>query len=443
MSSISSPLHDSFRPPFVALEPGHRRQHSATDYTCPYDSEEWTSPVSTLVNNSPEAGYVKEDFEPPEPATSNRQSQRTAITITIPLPWRKSKRASSVPASAERQVAALEVQVAKQDPSPVASTRGLSIDAPPLTPFIASNAIPRPPLSRHRSPTDGPPPTSFNRANNRTTSPVERPGSSASGPDNLASTLSVNTGQIKILSPVNEGFEKVTSSGTTTIDPSPATPVYHHKHGPSYAYSAGIVPQDAHGKEATRYIEFGVPLASHPVLPVEEPSPSLKSRRRATGLGLASTGYMRSQSMMPEARTKPGAARRATSPDRSSRRAASADPHYSSVPPEDTRRDSGSTTYSSFSTTDDDDVPGLDERYYHSRKGWNGSAGGGTNGFYKTVIDDYKLVSRSVGDDVSAPKALTKQKLPDTPFSPTFEVVRDEDSVAPQVLVPQGRELWG
>ncbi len=118
---------------------------------------------------------------------------------------------------------------------------------------------------------------------------------------------------------------------------------------------------------------------------------------------------------------------------------------YQRRTPDSYRRNSGETTYSaSTAITDDESVAGsADERYYKSRRNWNGGAGGTANGFYKGVADDYKNIVKNVGED-----AMTRRspKLKHQEFgnsSPRFGIVVDDDTAAPQELVPAGEELWG
>ena len=101
---------------------------------------------------------------------------------------------------------------------------------------------------------------------------------------------------------------------------------------------------------------------------------------------------------------------RPRSPDRGSHRAASVEPGRR--PSESLRRDSGDTTYStSTAVSDDESVAGsADEKYLKSRLNWHGHAGGGNNGFYRTVVNDYKMVGRNVSEDVAQPRRSPKLK---------------------------------
>jgi hypothetical protein len=116
----------------------------------------------------------------------------------------------------------------------------------------------------------------------------------------------------------------------------------------------------------------------------------------------------------------------------------------------------GEGDLSDWSTADDltsDETTDIetetDEKYFESRKGWNGPAvTGGTNqGFYSGVINDYKLIARDVeAEQVQAPapkqpaielvKLIKKDKV-ETETSKEFKKYGGPD------LVPNQEELWG
>ena len=122
-----------------------------------------------------------------------------------------------------------------------------------------------------------------------------------------------------------------------------------------------------------------------------------------------------------------------------------ASPEEHRQPSDSQRRDSGSTTYSnSTAVTDDESIVGsADERYFKSRRNWHGHVGSGSNGFYQTVADDFKMIVRSVGEETVIRKSPKLKQRGFGDSSPKVKVVDDDELGAPQALVPAGEDLWG
>lgn len=115
---------------------------------------------------------------------------------------------------------------------------------------------------------------------------------------------------------------------------------------------------------------------------------------------------------------------------------------------ENTSSDSSSADELTADDTTDIETE-TDESYFASRKGWNGPAvkGNDGKGFYKDVINDYKLIARDVEAEQvqvpSAPKATIEIANLIKKDKKEVEVGREVKKYAGPSLVPAAEDLWG
>jgi len=85
-----------------------------------------------------------------------------------------------------------------------------------------------------------------------------------------------------------------------------------------------------------------------------------------------------------------------------------------------------------------------EDRYFESRRLWNGVAGGGVGGFYANVVQDYRGVAKDVEAELlhqaHADHEATIVKLPP---KVTGKKVEEPLEYGGPVLVPTHEELWG
>lgn len=112
---------------------------------------------------------------------------------------------------------------------------------------------------------------------------------------------------------------------------------------------------------------------------------------------------------------------------------------------------SGSTDVDSGEPTSEDDAlfsPKDAEKYFEARQNWNGVAGEGKKGFYRNVMDDYKMIGKDVSTPIvteiqNKPEMLTKKTVNDGKVKIAGLDAPMAELGGSQALVPSADELWG
>ncbi len=210
----------------------------------------------------------------------------------------------------------------------------------------------------------------------------------------------------------------------------------------------------------------GRDLSPEPIRPrAESPGPAVRrahSREPSRRRELSPVGFHRraiSREPVTRHRISGDFARRAVSVDPIRRRASPRDeliPRHGTPLAALVKRKEESSDSSSADELTADDTTDIetetDESYFESRKGWNGPAVKGINvngkGFYKDVINDYKLIARDVeAEQAPAPSGGPKAMIEIVNLAKKdrkeVDVVREASKYAGPSLVPDQEDLWG
>ncbi|KIW61662.1 hypothetical protein PV05_01760 [Exophiala xenobiotica] len=354
-SESGKPLHARWGDVAISAphDGGWAQQYPDNDLNNPvYQAHGSPDSQKTLVNNSPDLNFEVAKMEKTaieeirQPTPPFIQKERTAITITIPLPWTRKKEHRRSSSGINAQALATQVEkVITVESRPALNNIQTNIDevivaeARPLAePYRADS-----PIVQTASPVYDDVSTFFTRA----AFPDKGYASSRLPPiqTSVPPTISQPTSAISILSPVAEKYDGLSESNNAT--PMDNTPVAGR--------TAIGLPTSADNNEVIDVGGLTFKLAEHvrdspPSLPpsritspidtsdVEIPRKSSRSTMRDTsrpasrGPGLGEVAYMRASSRgppeQPRSASREASARRSESQEPDSRRAGSVEPTH-------------------------------------------------------------------------------------------------------------------